>query len=39
WNIISAERFEFNTNDVEPGVYLLQAMSEGKVSTLKLIVE
>jgi len=39
WNITSAERFEFNTNDVEPGVYLLQAMSEGKVSTLKLIVE
>ena len=39
WNITSAERFEFNTNDVEPGVYLIQAMSEGKVSTLKLIVE
>jgi hypothetical protein len=39
WNITSAERFEFNTSDVEPGVYLIQAMSEGKVSTLKLIVE
>lgn len=39
WNITTAERFEFNTNDVEPGVYLLQAMSEGRVSTLKLIVE
>jgi len=39
WNITSAGRFEFDTNNVEPGVYLLQAMSEGKVSTLKLIVE
>lgn len=39
WNITSAARFEFNTNDVEPGVYLLQATSEGKVSTLKLVVE
>jgi hypothetical protein len=39
WNITSAERFELNTSDIEPGVYLIQAMSEGKVSTLKLIVE
>jgi len=39
WNIISTERFEFDTNDIESGVYLLQAQSEGKVSTLKLIVE
>ena len=39
WNISSAERFEFDTNDIESGVYLLQAQSEGKTSTLKLIIE
>ncbi|MEM9052107.1 MAG: T9SS type A sorting domain-containing protein [Bacteroidota bacterium] len=39
WNISSAERFEFDTNDIESGVYLLQAQSEGKLSTLKLIIE
>jgi hypothetical protein len=39
WNITNAERFELNTSGMEPGVYLLQATSEGKISTLKLIIE
>ncbi|MCH2214713.1 MAG: T9SS type A sorting domain-containing protein [Flavobacteriales bacterium] len=39
WNMSSAQRFEVATNDIESGVYLLQAQSEGKVSTLKLIIE
>lgn len=39
WNDISAERFEFNTNDLESGVYLLQATSGNRMTTLRLIVE
>jgi hypothetical protein len=39
WNFTSAERFEFDASGMEPGMYLLQATSGDKVSTLKLIVE